>query len=99
MIYTTEETRIHFLKEIDKYGDNYTMEATPKSLLDTFQEIDKQRQEALDRIVKKEEPTPSSSLPSQLASYVDETSILKRDSTGDIGRSYWRFYHNTVAGS
>jgi hypothetical protein len=42
MIYTTPETKALFLLEIDRYGDNYTTNATIKSLQEAFGEIKRQ---------------------------------------------------------
>ncbi|KAF2069812.1 hypothetical protein CYY_008872 [Polysphondylium violaceum] len=42
MIFTTEATKKEFLKDIDIYGDSYTLETTKEMLKDSFDQIDKQ---------------------------------------------------------
>lgn len=40
MLYTTNESKAEFLKEIDQYGDSFTNETTEKNLQQVFQRMD-----------------------------------------------------------
>lgn len=41
MLYTTSETRAHMLQHMDKYSDNFTIDATEESLREVFHQMDK----------------------------------------------------------
>ncbi|PRP74389.1 DNA ligase 4-like [Planoprotostelium fungivorum] len=45
MLYTTPQTKINFLKEIDRFGDSFTTAATTKSLNEAFEQVEKQMKE------------------------------------------------------